>query len=277
MAAAASEAVGASLRPLGGATKGLSSSQTTRRVRELLQDLDWQRARVADVGAGRGHLCAELGGWLEREHGLVPAEHLFPSDLCPETFQVPRLACAASQSGALLPYADASVDAAVSIEVVEHVEDQFAFVRELARIVRPGGRVIVTTPNVLSLPSRLRTLCSGFPELFDPLPLSGADVRLLSGHIHPISPYFLAHAALAAGLSEPRLCTDRRKRSGLFLAFLLSPLLILARLAQRARLVRKRPDVLAQNRELLQSLWSLDLLTGRTAILVARKPAAEPR
>jgi hypothetical protein len=56
--------------------------------------------------------------------------------------------------------------------------------------------VIVTTPNVLSLPSRLRTLAWGFPELFDPLPLTGADERLLGGHIHPVAPYNLALALL---------------------------------------------------------------------------------
>ena len=81
---------------------------------------------------------------------------------------------------------------------VEHVEDPFAFVRELARIARPGAKVIVTTPNVLSLPSRVRTLVWGFPELFDPLPLAGADERLLTGHIHPIAPYYLALTALRA-------------------------------------------------------------------------------
>jgi hypothetical protein len=85
--------------------------------------------------------------------------------------------------------------------------------------------VIVTTPNVLSVQSRLRTLAFGFPELFDPLPLSGGDVRLLGGHIHPISPYFLVLAALRAGLEEPQLHADRTKRSSAFWAVALAPIL----------------------------------------------------
>lgn len=46
-------------------TKGLSSPRTTAAVCALLADLDWPRARVADVGAGRGHLCAVLGAELQ--------------------------------------------------------------------------------------------------------------------------------------------------------------------------------------------------------------------
>lgn len=40
-----------------------------------------------------------------------------------------------------------SFDAAVSVEVIEHVEDDVGFVRNLARVVRPGGPVVLTTPN----------------------------------------------------------------------------------------------------------------------------------
>ena len=55
------------------------------------------------------------------------------------------------------PYAvgDASADLVMSIEVIEHVENPRALMRELVRIVKPGGRVIVTTPNQLSLLSKL--------------------------------------------------------------------------------------------------------------------------
>jgi 2-polyprenyl-3-methyl-5-hydroxy-6-metoxy-1,4-benzoquinol methylase len=60
-----------------------------------------------------------------------------------------------------LPLADASVDAAAAIEVVEHLENPRAFVRELARVTRPGGWIVVTTPNQLSLLSLLCLMRKG--------------------------------------------------------------------------------------------------------------------
>ena len=85
--------------------------------------------------------------------------------------------------------------------------------------------IVVTTPNTLNANSRLRSLLQGFPLLFDPLPLADGNVRHLSGHIHPISPYFLAVAALRAGLVEPRFHPDRTKTSAVIQTALLAPVL----------------------------------------------------
>jgi 2-polyprenyl-3-methyl-5-hydroxy-6-metoxy-1,4-benzoquinol methylase len=46
-------------------------------------------------------------------------------------------------------------DCTVSIETIEHLENPRAFFRELRRVTRPGGRIVVTTPNQLSLLSKL--------------------------------------------------------------------------------------------------------------------------
>jgi SAM-dependent methyltransferase len=51
-----------------------------------------------------------------------------------------------------LPFADACTDVVVSSQVVEHLWDQDGFVRECARVLRPGGRLVVTTPNRLTFP-----------------------------------------------------------------------------------------------------------------------------
>ena len=251
--------------------KGLSHPDTTRRVLELLSHLDWSAAKVADVGAGRGHFSHVLSSVL-REKGLDPEDHVLPCDTSPENFEVEGLRCAKVTPGEPLPFEDGTCDAVVCVEVIEHVEDQFAFLRELTRIARPGGAIVVTTPNVLHSLSRLRTLFWGFPTLFGPLSLEPHDHRFTGGHIHPISPYFLAHAALRAKLRDVSLHSDRTKRSALIATVLLLPFLLAGRFAQERRLRRKSPDVWRQNAELLRVVNGRDLLTGRSVILRGWKP-----
>src|SRR5205807_1105221 len=45
-----------------------------------------------------------------------------------------------------MPFADASFDLAASLDVVEHLADDVAALRELRRVVAPGGRLLVTVP-----------------------------------------------------------------------------------------------------------------------------------
>ena len=65
----------------------ISSTPKTRPVIDLISDLDWKTAKVCDVGAGRGHFSHSLGEKLRTEHGLEPAEHVYPCDLIPDTFE----------------------------------------------------------------------------------------------------------------------------------------------------------------------------------------------
>jgi len=47
-----------------------------------------------------------------------------------------------------LPYKDNSFDCVVTSEVMEHVKDGNPFVKELSRITKPGGQIILTTPSI---------------------------------------------------------------------------------------------------------------------------------
>jgi 2-polyprenyl-3-methyl-5-hydroxy-6-metoxy-1,4-benzoquinol methylase len=51
-------------------------------------------------------------------------------------------------SGERLPYPDASFDRVVVVDMLEHVPDEAAFARELARVTRPGGLLVVNTPHL---------------------------------------------------------------------------------------------------------------------------------
>lgn len=58
-----------------------------------------------------------------------------------------------------LPFADASFDRVVFSEVIEHlVYSPLPVLREFHRVLRPGGRVVISTPNELYVKSRLRAL-----------------------------------------------------------------------------------------------------------------------
>lgn len=46
-----------------------------------------------------------------------------------------------------LPFPDASFDSVVSFQVIEHIRDDRAFLKEIHRVLRPGGVALITTPN----------------------------------------------------------------------------------------------------------------------------------
>src|SRR5215470_15280717 len=61
-----------------------------------------------------------------------------------------------------LPFRDESFDGVNLVEVIEHVEHQAQLIREMARVVKTNGVIVVSTPNVLNVFSRLRFLFTGF-------------------------------------------------------------------------------------------------------------------
>jgi 2-polyprenyl-3-methyl-5-hydroxy-6-metoxy-1,4-benzoquinol methylase len=112
---------------------------------------------IADVGCGAGNLWSMLRGRFTRCIALdVVRYEQLPADV---DFRQADL-------DAGLPLADASVDAAAAVEVIEHLENPRAFVRELARVVRPGGWVALSTPNQLSALSLLTLVLKGSHSAF---------------------------------------------------------------------------------------------------------------
>jgi 2-polyprenyl-3-methyl-5-hydroxy-6-metoxy-1,4-benzoquinol methylase len=61
-----------------------------------------------------------------------------------------------------LPFQSARFDGVDLVEVIEHIENQPQLVREINRVLKPGGMLLVSTPNVLNMMSRLRFLFTGF-------------------------------------------------------------------------------------------------------------------
>jgi SAM-dependent methyltransferase len=75
-------------------------------------------------------------------------------DLFPEHFAVAELDCHAADLHLPLKFPDDSFEVVLAIEVMEHLENPWHFLREAVRVTARNGHVIFTTPNVVSLPSR---------------------------------------------------------------------------------------------------------------------------
>jgi SAM-dependent methyltransferase len=249
----------------------ISHRSTNDKVLQLVLPLVKPGIRVADIGAGEGFFSQLLGDYIKTKPGLQPSDVITACDIFPEYFRYPAVRCLKISPDGRLPYEDSSIDIACSLEVIEHVEDQFAFTRELHRILRPGGLTIISTPNVLNLNSRWRNLHSGFATLFDPLLLSSADPVHTSGHINPVSYYYLAYQLRRAGFVSTSVEYDRFKDSARFLLLICGPMIWIGNQLFKRRLSARKKDVASENASILKEMWSLRMLTSRSVIAVAKK------
>ena len=171
-----------------------------------------------------------------------------------------------------LPYPAETFDVVTCTEVVEHLENYRRLLREIFRVTRPGGLAIITTPNVLSVNSRVRYLFFGFANLFGPLPAARAESYSTVGHITPISYFYLAQALAEAGFTDLRLDIDKAQRSGMLkLAFLWPLIAVFGALAER-REKKKYNTIDRTNSAFVKSINSVKMLVGRTIVVSAVKP-----
>jgi SAM-dependent methyltransferase len=114
--------------------------------------------RVLDAPCGDGTLARELSarGWRVCGADIAPV----PID------GVTSLRLDLDQP---LPFSDGAFDAVVSLEGIEHLLSPARCLAELCRVLRPGGRLVVTTPNVNNLQSRWHYLIAGRFSGFRPL------------------------------------------------------------------------------------------------------------
>lgn len=102
--------------------------------------------RVLDAGCGEGYGCALLA--RSGSTDVVGLDYDRPT-LAHLRESYPLVAPVSGNLVAL-PFDDATFDAVVSLQVIEHIWEQPRFVAECARVTRPGGWVALSTPNRLT-------------------------------------------------------------------------------------------------------------------------------
>lgn len=141
---------------------------------------------VLEAGFGEGYGANLLAGVARRVIGVDYDE----SAVAHVRARYPKVQ-AHHGNLAELPLADASVDVVVNFQVIEHLWDQSQFVAECLRVLRPGGTLLMSTPNRVTFTPGSDTPINPFhtrelnaAELTELLVDGGFTMRSMSGVFH---------------------------------------------------------------------------------------------
>lgn len=124
-------------------SKGISANEILRMVVRALDERNIRGGTFADVGCGAGNLYHYVRDRFDRYIGVDAVRY----EDFPAQAEFRRL----DLDSGKIPLAESSCDVVAAVEVIEHLENPRDFMRKLVALAAPGGWVIVTTPNQLSL------------------------------------------------------------------------------------------------------------------------------
>lgn len=134
-------------------SQGVSNPPIYRMVLDAMKRRGVQGGTLVDVGCGMG----ELWPWVRDRFDHVIGVDVVRYPALPADADFRKVDLDTGR----VDLADGSADVVTAVETIEHLENPRAFVRELARLTKPGGYVIVTTPNQLSLLSLASLILRG--------------------------------------------------------------------------------------------------------------------
>lgn len=248
-----------------------SHHSTNEKIFSLLEPIIIKGFRILDFGAGKGHMTQRIG---ERAQSLniKPSELIFPCEVEPDCFLYKEVECTSINLDSKIPFGDDYFDAVYAIEVLEHTSRPYDFIVEAYRVLKPGGVLIISVPNMSHILSRFSLFFSGFASLFPPPSKEQKNAGRICGHIMPLSYPYFHYGMVRAGLKDVTFIPDRLKKSCLFWTVLLYPLLKLSSLLFSRKLKKYDSEVWEENMELVYQMNSIKMLCSRSIILKSLKP-----
>ena len=135
---------------------------------------------VLDVGCGDGgHYGRLLAAMASEYHGLDVSE------IAVEAAKRSGILAQQHDLQSPFPYTDDSFDLVLCIEVLEHVFEPARALLEMGRVLRPGGHILLSVPNVAHISNRIRMLLGGFspggtPETSAKRPWADPHIRFFT-------------------------------------------------------------------------------------------------
>lgn len=200
----------------------------------FVENTKGKKIDVLDCGAGHGAFTKKL-----YDEGY----NVSACDLFPEIFYFDKVECKKADVTASLPFADNSFDAIVAMEIMEHIQDHEVFFAECNRILKPGGAVYISTPNILSLKSRIRFMFTGFFYSFKPLEIENYDGLQ---HVASLTLDQYDYLGVKKGFKRAEYSYDKRQTTSVILLILYPILWLMERIKKTGNMHN-----------------TLDLLTGR--------------
>ena len=113
------------------------------------------KGKILDFPCGSGSLA-----WRLHNEGF----NVVAADIYPEVFENPEIEIHKGDLNSIFPFSDNVFDYACFVEGPEHVENVFHCLREFARVIKPGGILIVSLPNYSNLQNRFKQFFNGVIE-----------------------------------------------------------------------------------------------------------------
>ncbi len=162
------------------------------------------------------------------------------------------------------PCRDEGFDYVICTEGIEHLENPWHLVQEVKHVLKTGGKLFLSTPNILSIKSRLSNLLYGYPNYFNYMVEgdSRSNQELPVDHINPIGFLELRHILVRNGFSIVCVTTNRYQKRHSLLYWLIKVLLHTRGRSSGRDLARA---------EVRKLLLTNEILFGENLIIVAKK------
>lgn len=205
---------------------------------------------VLDLAAGSGvtsEILLEIGAKVEA------------FDLFPEYFMIKEIPCKRVNITDKIPVADAYADYIICQEAVEHFSDQFRAYKEFNRILKPGGKLLITTPSYSNLKSKISYLlfeCEDLNKLMPPNEIDSVWMAEKSlsdevyyGHIFLTGVQKLRVIGKLTGFKINQLIFSRVNKTSVFLMFLFYPFILLSSYFTYYKSMKKNKQISKQAKE----------------------------
>lgn len=149
---------------------------------EAIVAIGGEGEKVLDIGCGSGMLLYQFHDTFKTLVGLEYSEHRLKQanvNLADQDF-------VAVQGSAedMVEIESNSIDRIISADTIEHIPDVYTAASEMLRVLKPGGKLVINTPNIAFIKKRVLLMMGRFPSTSQKNEGIGSDILFDGGHLH---------------------------------------------------------------------------------------------